>query len=591
MPRRQARNLATLATLATVALAPRPARAEEATSWSLTETLVFEWHGETDSSSSSAAEGAHDRDNYLTLQNRANLGLRRGPLNFTFRIDQSAFWNTCEPMPEQGATIADIRGCRSPRESVHTNDLRLERATARLRLGRHRLYFGDFPLQIGRGIALSLRKVSEFGIDDALRGARLQLRLHDDVRLDLFGGVINISNLDAVTHTFQPDPRDRLVGGSIEGSVLDLFDLSAHGVMLLPESADQSIETDLNGGEWTAVIGGTLEFPGLWDRLSLFVEADGLLRQMAGAEASVDEGFALYATVDLDLGRFTLLGELKWYEDFEVVGTVYQQLDQIPVQWSNRTPRPLSQPPTIEREDQPVLNNRDVLGGRLRLDVRLPAGFLVYGNVAYVDGRASDAFNTLHGYLGLEYRLLEGRISGTLSGGYRRAFGHQPIEASADDAEIQPSPDWDALTAEIYHGEANLSVRLVGRHSLHFAFLHESWNEPALGETNYFHRGTLTLGYDYGSKLSIGIAYEYDTQFERNTYVVDDETVEEPGRYEVPTSVRQHFAFAEVRYMPLRWLDLRLRGGTQRGGLRCLSGVCRMFPNFTGVRFESVLRF
>lgn len=583
------------------------ARAEEQTSWSLTETLIFEWHGETDSHRSVRAEAAHDRDNYLTLKNRANLGARRGPLNFTFRFDQSAFWSLCDPMPSLAdrdpeapnggrPTIADVQGCRSPREGLQENDFRIERATARIRLGRHRLYFGDFPIQIGRGIALSLRKVSEFGIDDALRGARLQLRLHDDVKLDLFGGLLNISNLDDVTDTPQEDPRDRIAGAAIEGRILDVANVSAHGVMFFSQSADASLETDLNGGEWTSVVGATVEFPSLWDTLSFFIEADGLMRSMPDLDGEgpqredVDLGLALYSALDLQVGRFTLMGEFKYYDNFEVVGTVYQQLDDIPARWADRVPRTLSQPPTIEREDQPVLNNRDVLGGRLRLDVRLPAGFLIYGNVAFVGGRSSDAANTLHSYLGLEYRLLDGRISGTVSGGYRREFGYRrPFE----EGDNIPPPDADELQAEIIHGEANFAVRLVGRHSLHLAFLHETWNKPdqTEGDAHYFHRGTLTVGYDFGSMLSVSVAYEYDTQFALNTFVVNDETVEEPGRYEVGTSVRQHFVFAEVRYAPLRWLDLRLRGGTQRGGLRCLSGVCRQFPNFTGVRFETVFRY
>ncbi len=562
------------------------AEAEQTTTWSLTETLIFEWHGETDSFRSTAPEGAHDRDNYLALKNRANLGLRRGPLDFTFRFDQSSFWDTCPSMPEEDANIADLRGCRSPRAGTQENDFRIERATARLHLGRHRLYFGDFPLQVGRGIVLSLRKVSEFGIDDALRGARAQLRLHDDVRLDLFGGVINISNLDDVTDTPQEDPRDRVVGGSIEGRILDVATISAHGVMLLPSSADNSLQEDLNGGEWTALVGGTVALPGLFDMLSLFLEADGLLRNPADPSLDVDEGFAVYATVDLQVGRFTLMGEFKWYENFEVVGTVHQQLDEIPAAWGDRLPRPLAQAPTIEREDQPVPNNRDVLGGRLRLDVRLPSGFLIFANAAYVDARASDAFNTLHAYLGLEYRLGDGRYSGTLSGGYRREAGDE------DCGEDSCPAEWAHPAIEIFHAETNASIRLVGRHSVHLAFVHETWNKPlGSGGNNFFHRGTLTVGYDYGSLLSVSVAYEYDTQFQNNVYIVDDTTIDDPGRYEVPTSVRQHFAFAEVRVTPVRWLDLRLRGGTQRGGLRCLSGVCRMFPNFTGVRFESVLRF
>lgn len=583
-----------LTTITLLALFPSSAMAEEQLSWSLTETLVFEWHGETDSFVSSAAD-THNRDNYLTLKNRANLGARRGPLDFTFRFDQSTFWRTCPAMPEE-PNVSDIQGCHGPAQGLLDDDYRLERATARIRLGDHRLIAGDFPIQVGRGIALSLRKVSEFGIDDALRGARLQLNLHESVRLDLFGGVVNNANLDEVTDIHIEDVRDRVVGGSVEGRILDIATVGAHGVLLLPHYFDPTagpegsdgdwVDSDLEGGVYSMVVGGTVEFPNLWDRLSFYVEADAVLRPVVDdGTREEDEGFALYSSVDLDLGRFTLSGELKWYEDFEVIGTAPELLGARAGALAPSSARAYSQPPTIEREDQPVANNTDVLGGRLRLDVRLPLDFLIFGNLGFIGARSSDAFNTFHGYLGLEYRLAGGRVAGTLSGGYRREFG--------DQSESE-RPSWNNLAVEIIHGETNNSVRLVGRHGMHLAFEHETWNKPSqsTGEAHYFHRGTLTIGYDYGSTLSVSVAYEYDTQFNLNTYTqIPGPDRDPPGVYDVSTSVRQHFAFAEVRYTPLRWLDLRLRGGTQRGGLRCLSGVCRMFPNFTGVRLESVIRF
>jgi hypothetical protein len=585
-----------LLVLAALLLVARPALAEQPLSWSLTETAVLEWHGETDSVVSSA-DAAHDRDNYLGLKNRANLGLRRGPLDLTFRFDQSSFWRTCEAMPAD-PTVTDLLGCRGPGQGVLDDDYRIERATARLQLGEHRLTFGDFPVQVGRGIALSLRKVSEFGIDDSLRGARAQLRLHDAVRLDLFGGQVNIANLDEVTDTFVDEVRDRLVGASIEGRILDIATVSAHGVLLIPSyfepeagPAGRWVDADLTGGAETLVVGGTLELPGLWDRLSIYIEADGLVRPAstdeAVGEAEDDEGSALYTSIDLDLGRFTLLGELKWYENFEVVGTAPELVGGRAGSASDLQARAYSQPPTIEREDQPVANNTDVLGGRLRLDVRLPADILLYGNVAFVGGRSADSPNTFHGYLGVEYQA-GSFLTGNISAGYRRVFGDQ------DDADL---PDWGNLLEggeEIYQVVSSASLRLVGRHSLHLSFTHETWNKPlaSTGDDHFFNRGTLVLGYDYGSMLSVSVAYEYDTQFAQNTYLsVPGPEMDPPGLYDVATSTRQHFGFAEIRYTPLRWLDLRLRGGTQRGGLRCLSGVCRVFPNFTGVHLETVIRF
>jgi len=37
--------------------------------------------------------------------------------------------------------------------------------------------------------------------------------------------------------------------------------------------------------------------------------------------------------------------------------------------------------------------------------------------------------------------------------------------------------------------------------------------------------------------------------------------------------------------------NIRLFAGQQRGGLRCVSGVCRIFPAYEGVRAELTVRF
>lgn len=574
------RRARTVLIVISLLLVARSASAEDRLSWSLTETLILEWHAESDMAQPSP-QAAHDRDNYIVLKNRANVGARRGPLDLLLRFDQSTYWDVCPQMPNENPGVDDIQGCRSPRDGIHGDSYQLERVAARLKLGRHRIMAGDFPVQVGRGIALSLRKVSEFGIDDALRGARLQLRLHDAVRLDLFGGLVNVNNIDEVIDTPVPEPRDRIVGGQIEGRILDIANVSAHGVLLFPLSADGLTAEDQLGGEWTGLVGGTLEFPSLFDRLSIFVEGDGLIRTMTPCDTEdceqepAEEGFAIYSAFDLDLGRLTLYGEFKWYEDFRVMGTVTEGR----VLEGQSVARPLSLPPTIEREDQFILNNWDVLGGRLRADVRLPRDFMLFANLAYVHGRNSNLVDTMHIYTGVEFRLLSGRINGMLSGGYRREF---------DREEKDDSVDWDRLTTELYHVELSLTAQVVGRHGLHLGFEHETWNKPGAEGDHHFHRGTLSLGYDLGSLLSINVAYEYDTTSNLNVYTIEDEDCQ---LWEVSTTVRQHFGFAEIRYQPLRWLDLRLRAGTMRGGLRCLSGVCRVFPNFTGVRFESIIRF
>lgn len=37
--------------------------------------------------------------------------------------------------------------------------------------------------------------------------------------------------------------------------------------------------------------------------------------------------------------------------------------------------------------------------------------------------------------------------------------------------------------------------------------------------------------------------------------------------------------------------NIRVYAGQNRGGLRCVSGICRIFPAFSGARIELTLRF
>ena len=37
--------------------------------------------------------------------------------------------------------------------------------------------------------------------------------------------------------------------------------------------------------------------------------------------------------------------------------------------------------------------------------------------------------------------------------------------------------------------------------------------------------------------------------------------------------------------------NIRIYAGQNRGGLRCVSGICRVFPAFSGARVELTLRF
>ena len=57
-----------------------------------------------------------------------------------------------------------------------------------------------------------------------------------------------------------------------------------------------------------------------------------------------------------------------------------------------------------------------------------------------------------------------------------------------------------------------------------------------------------------------------------------------------PTRADEHFFNGSVQWNFTTASSLRLFAGGTRGGLRCISGVCREFPPFTGALLELVVR-
>ena len=44
-------------------------------------------------------------------------------------------------------------------------------------------------------------------------------------------------------------------------------------------------------------------------------------------------------------------------------------------------------------------------------------------------------------------------------------------------------------------------------------------------------------------------------------------------------------------YRPIRSLSLALFAGQRRGSLRCVGGVCRVYPPFEGMRLDATFRY
>lgn len=417
--------------------------------------------------------------------------------------------------------------------SAYKNDTRIERVNVELRLGDTTLIGGDIYLQLGRGIILSLRKVDEVGLDLAMRGAEARYAPEGHA-LSLFAGVVNPANLDTVSLYEVKDPGDVLAGGNYELTAIDGFIIGANALYMQPS------ERLLDTLDYTFSGGATLEVPELIDSLSMYVELAAQNRYLAGGS---EIGTAAYLTADYVLGDLNLLLEVIRLGDFEQKGSRNTAL-------GSRFEYNI--PPTLERIDQEVISSRDVVGGRLRAEYSLlDANLIAYANMlARVNdvGQPSEVLQ-LHGYAGGEYRFDERSSLFGVSGGYRNE--------SAKGVEVKT----------LIHGEMELTKMISPKYSLHLV----SNNELRTLEARRYARGSTFAGVEWSGQGSITFELGYDTQ--------------DPS-----PDVRQLF-FAGILSFDLGdAVRLRLTGGTERGGLKCVAGVCRVFPPFAGLRSELVIR-
>ncbi len=490
-------------------LAPSFAAAE---SLRLVDTLVLEYRTDNDNE----LEGD---DDYGLVLNKLYLSGDAEDTTVRTQIDAVKF-----------ANFPDVPEPTFEEPSAYASEARLERLTVDHRVGDLTLTAGDFPRQLGRGLALSLRKVDELGTDQALRGGQLAWE-GDTLSATAFAGRTNVANLDGVTQKFVEDPEDTIAGGSATLH-LGRVDLSAHGLFLqaktptLPEVGDDQ----------TALGGAYVEAP-VADWLSLYLEGAGEQYSVAGLD---ETGSAAYASADLGLGVASLLLEGLWLDRFQVLGS-YD-----PVQ-ARRTI--YNQPPTLERIDQEVLDNQDVRGGRAKLSRSLFDGdVVVYASGMFRRyGPEESLVDAVHGYGGFESTYGGGSSRWNASGGYR--------EERQDDEAFKT----------MVHGETDWVQEVAEGYSIHVTVAHES---RTLLERDYL-RGTTLIGAEKLRLGSLTAELGYDTFNERT---------------------RQLFLAGHLTFEPREWIRVRTVVGTQRGGIKCVGGVCRDFPAFAGGRLEATVK-
>jgi hypothetical protein len=516
-----------------------------------TESFFADWHWTLDD-----PQLSEDRKlDVIDFRNRFNARVRWDELTFGLRLDAAFF--------------------PSPPSAQYASDFRPEELFVTWRRDAWTLTVGDDYLTVGRGMALSLRKFDEVGVTTSLRGVHA-LHRSEAFRMRLGAGFSNVVNVDLVEEKKVPDPNDLVALARVDVPLVDGLELGLHGVHI--ERRHSDIRSGVTGalfgdGDTTriqgrrfirsTILGASLDWKGLADVLDLYAEADWLLNDETRASLEGDvpsgkDGLAIYVAGTAALGDWTVLLEGKHYDHFRVASTLHP--DTAEAQGITQTFL-YHAPPTLERIDQRVINNTDVSGVHLRIDKAFPPADTkdtrnsVFASAAWFMDAPAPGEWTLHAYAGWERNSPSGERL-LLQSGVR--LEEAPTEGITRLRMVHLDLDWSRVVTP------GVDFQLHWNHELRETNL----GAPSLQDS--FNEGTFYASLNFVPTWSFTAQVEYLT-----SRVTEDPVF--PG------------AFLQYRWS----LDsfVRLFVGRAKGGLKCSGGICRIFPNFEGVKLETTFRF
>lgn len=475
---------------------------------------------------------------------------------------------------------------------------------------------GDFYAQLGRGLVLSVRKQDELASDTTIRGARVTGQLRDGafrLRLSALGGSMNPLRLDeasgrylGVTSGVMPGalaiseagmPRasaspfetsaeptyapDRLIGGQIEagtrlvtasvqGSLLDrtLVDRAGTPSALSPgvarsaqrmgtaSASFSAPDLDGHGAAYLEVAVQSLSYP------------DALAR--AGA-ALPDTGHAVYASVSVNEKPVTLTAEGKHYRRFFPLAANVN-LGRAPefsaVQYNT--------PPTTEAfwvDTEYEGFNTCVSGGRLKADVQVGAHATVFAWAAryltWAESVANEQCDTSPDNRNGVWDFASGL---ELTSQSRKTRASATAGSRFDDTE-RLIADPDGRGTHVYYREAYVRYDLVSPIGGPFTLRLQGWDrrrhQPLSGQVAPWTELQQLVAVDWAGRLTVGAGFEYT------------------GNSQFPPT----YFNGLVGYNLSPSSNVSIFAGQRRGGLRCVSGVCRIYPPFEGVRLDATFRF
>lgn len=489
---------------------------------------------------------------FVDIQSRLNVDIGWRRFRAFTRFDTAAF-----PQRPAGACGPDATTPLSLRSRFCQNPFYVEKWGIEYSSRAVDAVLGDFYVSFGRGLVLSIRKIDELGVDTTLRGGKLVYH-EDQLAAALVLGVSNMQNVDEATGRtiadYPPDntflrpvaaPRDFIGGARVEYRFFDRVNIGAHevgGIQAINATSGAQARNDS-----FFMYGGTIDSPHLLKWLGVYFEGAG---QSTSASDARSSGYALYSALNGYFGPLTLQIEIKDYSKY------LPWKASVPGGYVEFRPVQYLSLPTAERvltELQAPLF--DVRGARARADWRLRDWLLVYASYAYFedDSTPSAPLSFHDPYAGAEIRWNRGQSHLFPSAGYRLEWDR----ALRAEHQHIGHLEWDG-TQVLPRG---LSIETQG-----FVLLR---NEPGLMVPPWT-EGNAYLALKWTPYVVATLGYEWTT---------------------LQSSARTHHYFnGAIQWNITTASSIRVFVGGTRGGLKCVSGVCRVFPPFSGARVELVLR-
>ncbi|MHB8421102.1 MAG: hypothetical protein ACYDCL_23790 [Myxococcales bacterium] len=592
----------------------------------LTETADVSFHLD-DGNISKPGTPTYDptSNDYFDWLNRFDAQASWGRWHAELRFDSALFGNAPEvsgpfPTPVQCSTGGvSSAGCENLHlagllENRYVNNFDLEKFSLNY-LGEHLdITLGDFYLSYGRGIVVSLLKVDALGVDTTVRG--LNARFHwGGFSASVAGGVTNVVNTDEATGEVAPDPEDAVLAARLEYRLPHWFTLGVDGAgffqnpqtSLLQSYTPGSPTTSLGlglgsffgsvrGQPWppgstpsgvsdTGNFSVTLDLPwlGRWGKLyleearqveSTYTNGCGLYprsllqfenwSQLSGNPAEWancssqgqhenTSGNAFFASADVFLGPATLLVEYKNYQGFNFPVLSGLSSGMFPAFYQQNV---YNNPPNLEEIFQEETVTTSIQGPRARLDFKVSDHVTPFFSVAYFEDD-TNWYDIWDAYAGADVSWQGHRSHASVSIGRRLEIDNQLSSSPGSSFQQEWWVQYDA-------------VQVLGDvYSLELEGLHRRYDLDVLSGHPW------SWGYAYlslkRSAWTATLGYEYDTQ--------------------VPAEWRTENPNVGFSWIISDHYTVRAFAGGREAGLRCINGVCRYFPGFTGASAELVARY